>query len=137
MPYIYKITNKINNKVYIGKTLNTIEERWREHISDYPKARNEKRPLYDAINKYGIQNFKIEEIEKCSIDIVNKREQYWIKYYNSYIGFENSNGYNATLGGDGKHYIDYEKVCLLYEKYQNKTQVANILGIDLGTVSKI
>ena len=137
MPYIYKITNKINNKVYIGKTLKTIEERWREHISDYSKIRNEKRPLYDAMNKYGIENFTIEEIEKCSVDVVNEREKYWIQYYNSYIGFEDSKGYNATLGGDGKHYINYEEVCLLYEKYQNKTQVANILNIDLGTVSKI
>lgn len=49
MPYIYKITNKINDKIYVGKTLDTIENRWREHKNDYQKRRNEKRPLYSAM----------------------------------------------------------------------------------------
>jgi hypothetical protein len=51
MPYIYKITNKINGKSYIGKTLKTVKERWSEHCQDYKKERSEKRPLYSAMSK--------------------------------------------------------------------------------------
>ena len=59
MPYIYKITNDINNKIYIGKTLHAIEHRFKEHCKDSKKRQNEKRPLYSAMNKYGIEHFHI------------------------------------------------------------------------------
>ena len=65
MAYIYQIKNKINDKIYIGKTLETIEKRWKEHCNDYLKDRTEKRPLYMAMKKYGIENFSIEIIEEC------------------------------------------------------------------------
>ena len=55
--YIYKITNNINNKIYIGKTNLTIEKRFKEHCRDAFRERNEKRPLYAAMRKYGIQKF--------------------------------------------------------------------------------
>ena len=45
MAYIYLITNKINGKQYVGKTENTIDERWREHCNDYQREHCEKRPL--------------------------------------------------------------------------------------------
>ena len=76
MAYIYKITNQINGKIYIGKTLKTIEERFKEHCNNYKKERNEKRPLYSAMNKYGIKNFDIQEVEKCNDKNVNEREKY-------------------------------------------------------------
>ena len=63
LPYLYKITNKINGKVYIGKTSLTVEERYKEHLQDYKKDTKEKRPLYDAFNKYGIDNFFVTELE--------------------------------------------------------------------------
>jgi group I intron endonuclease len=56
---IYKITNLINNKIYIGKTIRTVELRWQEHIRD---SKTGKTPLYLAMQKYGINNFKIEII---------------------------------------------------------------------------
>lgn len=68
MPSIYKITNNINNKMYIEKTSNSIEKRFEEHIKDSKKERCEKRPLYDAMNKYGIEHFTIEEIEQVAND---------------------------------------------------------------------
>ena len=132
MAYIYKITNLINNKCYIGKTLNTIQERWREHCSDYKKRDEEKRPLYSAMNKYGIENFKIEEIEQCNEDIVNDREKYWIEYYGSF-----KKGYNATLGGDGKAYLDRKLLIKTYNEVQNLKKSAKILNIDAGHLSKI
>ena len=55
--YIYKITNRLNQKAYIGKTIYTVEERWQEHIRDSKRDRCKDRPLYRAMNKYGIENF--------------------------------------------------------------------------------
>lgn len=76
MAYIYKITNDINNKVYIGKTLLSIEKRFKEHCKDYKREGKEKRPLYRAMNKYGIEHFSIEEIEECNYNVINDREKY-------------------------------------------------------------
>ena len=130
MAYIYKITNKINNKVYIGKTVSSIEERWKRHCYDSKKISEEKRPLYSAMKKYGENNFSIEQIEECSDDIVNEREIYWIEYYGSF-----KYGYNATLGGDGKHYADYDLIfALLNEGYTNK-QICEKLNYNTHTVT--
>ena len=136
MPYIYKITNLINNKIYIGKTsLPTIEERFKEHIHDSIKQRNEKRPLYDAMNKYGIENFIIEEIEKVENDeIASEREKYWIKNFNSYIGFQNSNGYNATLGGDSRRLYNYEELAKAYLELGTAKAVCQKFNCDINTV---
>lgn len=132
MAFIYKITNQLNQKCYIGKTMLSIQERWIQHLRDAVKDDCNNRPLYKAINKYGKDNFIIEQIEECSDKIVNEKEQYWIKYYNSY-----HNGYNATLGGDGKAYIDYDLVCKVYQKEQNITKTAKIVGCSTDSVSYI
>lgn len=92
--YIYKITNKINQKIYIGQTSKTLEQRWREHKYDCKKGKTY--PLYRAFRKYGINNFEMELIEKCKTEELNSRESYWINFYDTY-----RNGYNATLGGEG------------------------------------
>lgn len=129
MAYIYKITNLKNGKVYIGKTLNTIEERFKQHCSDSKKESCKNRPLYRAFNKYGIENFKVEEVEECSYKEASKREIFWIEYYNSF-----HDGYNATIGGDGKQFYDYS---LIYENWkQGKTirQISTDLGMGIDTV---
>lgn len=105
MSYIYKITNDINNKIYIGKTNLSIDKRFKEHIRDSKKELKEQRPLYKAFNKYGIEHFKIEVIEECSPINASIRESYWIDYFNSY-----HNGYNATKGGDGKNLFNHEEI---------------------------
>lgn len=100
---IYKITNKVNNKVYIGLTTQTIEKRWEQHLQ---AAFNENHPdsqtvFKKAIRKYGSNNFIIEIIDEAdNLENLKKLEQYWIKYYNSYIGWDNCQGYNSTYGGD-------------------------------------
>ena len=75
MGYIYKITNDVNGKMYIGKTeRENPEDRWKEHLRGYKKERFEKRPLYYAMNKYGTEHFHFEVIEKTNtIDETCKR----------------------------------------------------------------
>ena len=132
MAYIYKITNDINNKVYIGKTVKSIEKRWKEHCIDSKKTILEKRPLYSAIKKYGIEHFHIEQIEECNENNLSDREIYWIEQYGSF-----KNGYNATLGGEGKKYVDYDMVEYNYKIYQNMKKVAEIMNISTDTVSYV
>lgn len=93
--YIYKIVNKINGKLYIGKTKN-MRSRWNKH--KLLMSKNVNRVIYDAMNKYGIDNFEMIPIENCSEDIVNSREIYWISQYNT---CNRDYGYNMTIGGEG------------------------------------
>ena len=109
MGYIYCITNKINQKKYIGKTLNTVECRWKEHLKDYKRRKYEKRALYDAMNKYGVENFECETIGEFPDNILEKMEQKFIGEYNTY-----HYGYNLTIGGDGKQLYDYDKIIEYY-----------------------
>ena len=68
---IYCISNDINNKCYIGKTTYPIiEQRFKEHCVDSRKPNKEKRPLYSAMNKYGIEHFSIKLLEECEISIL-------------------------------------------------------------------
>ena len=92
---IYKITKIENGKSYIGKS-NDIERRFKEHQT---KGKISRIPVDEAIAKYGINAFTYEIIEKCSLDQLNEREQYWIKYYNT-----KENGYNCNDGGDAATY---------------------------------
>lgn len=99
MGYIYKITNKINGKIYIGQTIKTVEERWEQHKKKAKQHPN--RYLYDAMNRYGYDNFDIEIIEECPNEKLNEQEIYWIKQLHSFYLDKESIGYNMTIGGDG------------------------------------
>lgn len=108
MSYIYKITNDINGKIYIGKTeYSDPRLRWIAHLSDYNRQKNEKRPLYSAMRKYGEEHFHFEIIEQTNDPV--EREKYWINKLRTYVGFNDCNGYNATLGGDGKSYLNLDE----------------------------
>lgn len=91
---IYKITNKQNGKIYIGQS-NNIERRIKEHQT---KGKSSRIPLDVAIEKYGKDSFTYEVVEECSLDELNEKETYWIKYYNSI-----ENGYNCNFGGDNSN----------------------------------
>ena len=132
MAYIYKIINDINEKIYVGKTNLSIEERWRQHKKDRSKIEAQKRPLYRAIKKYGIEYFHIELIEECTNDIVNEREKYWIEQYGSF-----KHGYNATIGGDGKPYLDYELIYLTYKQTKNIAETSRLCQADAKHIGKI
>ncbi len=130
MPYVYKITNDVNGKMYIGQTSRTLEERFDEHLNELNKKRSIGRPLYDAMRKYGVSHFHVDLIEET--DSPKEREVYWVEYYGTF-----KNGYNATLGGDGKRYLDYDLVVMIYQQTGNMAETANLLGICADSVDEI
>ena len=93
---IYKITNKVNNKVYIGQS-SDIKRRWRDHRSAAfnPKDNGYNYPLYKAIRKYGLDNFSFDILEECSQSDINEREIFYVKKYNAH----GDGGYNQDDGG--------------------------------------
>lgn len=96
-PYgvIYKVTNLINNKIYIGQTIQTLSKRKRTHIND---SLNPTCPFHHAIKKYGKENFKWEIIDKAfSFNELNEKEIFWIDFYDCYANPKK--GYNALKGG--------------------------------------
>ena len=95
MGFIYKITNIINGKIYVGQTSKTIEERFKEHIKKAKVHTN--RYLYDAMNHYGYDKFMVSQIEECNDDLLDERERYWISKLNCIM----PHGYNMTEGGGG------------------------------------
>lgn len=93
MTGIYKITNKITNKAYIGQSIQ-IEERFKEHKNPINWQREKGKKLYQDFIKFGLNNFVFEVLEECEVYLLNEKEQYWISYYNTY-----PNQYNMTPGG--------------------------------------
>lgn len=101
---IYKITNTINNKSYIGMTTKTLEHRWIEHVSAAYNSRsiNYNNLFKRAIRKYPINCWDKTIIDFSKIDLndLKDKEKYWIKHYNTYAFSSDGYGYNATQGGD-------------------------------------
>lgn len=101
--YIYKIYNDVNNKVYIGQTVQTIKKRFRDHINLSKSQTLKGIVLYNAMKKYGTDKFHVVELYEVSTDTeaelkekLNKAECTYIKNYNSLT----PNGYNVTAGGN-------------------------------------
>ena len=92
---IYKITNKINGLIYIGCTINSLEQRFSEHLYRCFKTDYKSR-LYNSIKKYGQENFSIDLIVECDVNVIYETEKKYINEYNSY-----HNGMNSTFGGEG------------------------------------
>lgn len=93
--YIYKITCKVNNKVYIGQTTETLEKRFRRHMG-YQKDSHDTK-FYRAIRKYGVDNFYIELVATATTrEELDSLEEFYIKHYNSI-----KEGYNTALGKIG------------------------------------
>ena len=98
---IYKITNIINNKVYIGQSKNILK-RWTSHKNRaFVDNKEYDKYLYRAFRKYGLENFTFEVLEECSEDELNEKEmQYILQYHSCYDKY----GYNETCGYD---YLQY------------------------------
>lgn len=91
---IYKITNKLNGKSYIGQSID-IKRRWREHKNNIGSDKN---PLYLDFKKYGIENFSFEVLEECNVKELDSKEINYIQKFDTY-----NTGYNLTKGGHGWH----------------------------------
>lgn len=128
--YIYKYTNLINNKKYIGQT-NNFERRIKEHksCSFNPKSVNYDDKIHQAIRKYGYENFKIEIIEVINnaenYDLVNERESFWIKQEQSLL---TQWGYNVLEGGRNcwKSFLSKEQVKDIKILIKNETPYSDI-----------
>lgn len=91
---VYKIINSINDKVYVGRTKSSLAIRWKGHLQCL--ARGDKRQLYCAMRKYGVENFHIVLLKQCdSFQKMVQQEAYFCNFYNSYY-----NGYNMTTAGE-------------------------------------
>lgn len=134
MGHIYKITNTINGKIYIGQTIKSVEKRFQQHKNNSNKPYFSQIVLYQAFNKYGIENFICEELEECPLEILDEREKYWIKFYNSYI-----DGYNSTLGGRAIELYDWdvEDIIEKYHLLKSARAVAKEIGCDHSTIDNI
>lgn len=134
MGYIYKITNLINQKVYIGQTIKTVQKRFIQHKNNSNKEYFSQIVLYKAFNKYGLENFVCEEIEEVENALLDEREKYWIEYYDSYFS-----GYNSTLGGRATQLYnwDVEDIIEKYLELKSARKVAKIIGCDHSTIDKI
>lgn len=128
---IYKITNKVNNKSYIGQTRYTIEFRWKQH-----QHKKDNTYFHNAIKKYGIDSFLIEKLEECNIEDLNSREIFYIAKYDTF-----KNGYNLTIGGDGNRRLllddKYEEIKELYLSGFSSNKIATLYRVDKASIVKI
>ena len=134
--FIYKITNKLNNKVYIGQTIQKPIERFYQHCAKKCDKYILNMVIHKAIFKYGKDNFTFEVIEEVPKQQLNEREEYWIKYYNSY-----TDGYNSTKGGQkgNKPFknIDNKVIIEQYQQGKSLRTIGKMFNIDKATVKSI
>ena len=100
---VYKITNTINGKAYIGQSQTSLERRWTLHKSD-AKRNIDNYHFHKAIRKYGTDCWILEILEEINdIELLNEAEKKWIEYYDTF-----NNGYNSTNGGENGYIISDE-----------------------------
>lgn len=134
---IYKITNLITNKCYIGQTIKMPEDRWKEHLQHYEaNSKNDKnKKLYQSMREYGVENFSFEVVQDniTNYQKLDEAEIYWIHYYNSFL-----DGYNGTRGGQRYHsYLPEISIIEDYKKTKSARKTAKNFGIDHSTVDRI
>lgn len=137
---IYIIKNTKNNLVYIGKSVD-IKARWYAHKSfgnPSSKLPSYRTKIYPAMRAIGIEHFYLEVLEYCDFDVLNERECYWIKKYNSY-----NNGYNMTPGGEshvgeknGRAILNEDQVLEIRLMYGNKIRFREAYAKFSNIISK-
>ena len=137
MGLIYKITNKVNGKIYIGQTTQSLDHRWKTHLR-VSKSKVPHHAIHDAIRKYGKDNFSVEIVEDeiSGIELGN-REIFWIQHYNSLV----PNGYNIRKGGDDSGRKQVYKIDLVTNEildiYDSATEASEMNNIDLSGLTKV
>ena len=129
---IYKITNKINGMMYIGRTAKSLEYRWKRHC----QAVNSKHAhfkLQDAIKEFGAENFTIEQIDIAATrEESDVKEAYWIKYYNSI-----ENGYNTSPGGRAGGHRKKVKAVESGLVFDTIVEAAKYYGVAVSSISVV
>ena len=134
--FIYKITNTVNGKSYIGQTIQNVKERFYQHCATKCSQAVLNMVIHKAITKYGKSNFTIEVIEEVESANLNDRERYWIRYYDSY-----NNGYNSTEGGqDGIKLFKNLKTEFIIKKYKSGKslrEIGRLFNVDKQTINDL
>ena len=134
--FIYKITNKVNGKSYIGQTIQNVKERFYQHCATKCSQAVLNMVIHKAITKYSKSNFTIEVIEEVESANLNDRERYWIRYYDSY-----NNGYNSTEGGqDGIKLfknLDTESIVREYKSGKSLREIGRLFNVDKQTIKDL
>lgn len=141
---IYKITNTLNGKVYIGQSVN-VQERFYEHKRKLCLNQHFNKYLQNAYNKHG-EYFEYELIEECAVSDLDKREMYWIGYYHS---DDKRYGYNIMSGGQlnrcvaeqSKALISRPVLCIetgvVYPSVAEAQRVTGIANISMACHGKL
>ncbi len=135
---IYIITNSINEKVYIGQTIQTLKERWQEHCRRPFSKSEANMKIKRAIFKYGKENFSIKELERCRVEELDEKEKHYISLYDSI-----EKGYNTAKGGkEGNKPLklskEHQKECLeLYKAGFSLRAIAKEYNVDKATIKHI
>lgn len=131
---IYKITNNLNGKSYIGQSVH-IDRRFQEHKNS---AKNPHNLIHLAMNKYGCDNFTFEVLEQCDINDLDNREKYYIDYFGTLV----PKGYNVQLGGNDARLVTPEEVkeiqkLLLTNADLTLKQIAEDFNMSVRTIYRI
>lgn len=137
--FIYKVTNKVNGKVYIGQTIQSIKDRWYRHCGKSGLSKAEMNTHFKrAILKYGKESFNIEILEEVDSSKLDEREKYYIKLYDSY-----NSGYNSTMGGQNGGYRHfkltecYDEIIKLYKYGFSLREIGKEFRVDKATIKGI
>lgn len=133
---IYCIENTKNHKKYIGQSID-IYQRWYVHKSKLNMNKHHSHHLQQAWNKYGDNCFIFYIIESCDESLLNEREIYWIKYYNTYF-----DGYNETFGGEGyarqtRKVYQYSLSGEFIKEWNSVSEIENKLGYNGFTIRNV
>lgn len=136
---IYKFTNQLNNKVYIGQTTTSMKNRLKKHLTQL----NDSTYFHKALKKYGFENFSLEIVEdNIPLSELDEREKYWIKITDAY--YTSGKGYNLTKGGQwgtssqliyGS--IEEEIKSLVKNSNYSFKQIGDMYGVSSSCISNI
>lgn len=120
---IYIIKNKVNNKVYIGQSVD-IDKRIKKHFNLLENKTHYNEHLQNAFNKYGRNNFFVDVLEECPVEKLNEREKYYIQLYDSAT---REKGYNIEYGGNNSTVSNETKEKLMIQK--SSKNIEDIISI--------